>query len=229
MKPIALIGEFSPTFPPHLATQAALAHASTALGVAVEGRWLSTEALDEEMVEHHSALWIAPGSPYKNLGRTLRAIRHARETEVPCLGTCGGFQHMILEYARNVLGVQDAHHAEYDPYASDLFISHLACSLAGRELPLTFVPGSRIAAIYGAEAATEQYYCNFGVNPRFVPLFRSGPLRVSGSDAEGEIRVIELPEHPFFLGTLFVPQMRSLPGQPHPLVMAFLRAALDRP
>lgn len=92
-------------------------------------------------------MWVTPGSPYKNLEKTLWAIRFARENGIPCFGTCGGFQHMVLEYARNVLGYQDAQHAEYDPYASSLFISALACSLAGRTMELHFEPGSRVADI----------------------------------------------------------------------------------
>jgi CTP synthase (UTP-ammonia lyase) len=156
-------------------------------------------------------------------------MKYARENGIPCFGTCGGFQHMLLEYARNVLGFQDAQHAEYDPFASNLFISELACSLAGRRMQLQFVRGSRVAAIYGAESAEEEYYCNFRVHPDKVPLLRGGPLAVSGCDVEGEIRVIELPDHPFFLGTLFVPQMRSTPENPHPLVSAFVQAVVGVP
>ena len=155
---------------------------------------------------------------------TLWAIRYARENKVPCLGTCGGFQHMVIEYARNVLGFKDAQHAEYDPYATNLFISQLACSLAGREMQLNFVPESQVAAIYGGLSATEHYYCNFGVNPDYIDELKQGPLNISGSDAEGEIRVIEQPDHPFFIGTLFVPQTRSTAEKPHPLVTAFLAA-----
>jgi CTP synthase (UTP-ammonia lyase) len=75
-------------------------------------------------------------------------------------------------------------------------------------------------------SAKERYYCNFGVNPDCIDELKQGPLKVSGSDAEGEIRVIEHPDHPFFIGTLFVPQMRSIPERPHPLVTAFLRAVV---
>lgn len=162
------------------------------------------------------------------MDQTLQAIRHARENGLACFGTCGGFQHMIIEYARNVLGFKDAGHAEYDPYASNLFISELACPLAGREMKLAFSSGSRVAKIYGEMSAIEQYYCNFGVNPDHVSLLKSGPLKITGSDAEGEIRVIELPDHPFFLGTLFVPQARSTAKRPHPLVTAFLKAVADQ-
>jgi len=91
-------------------------------------------------------------------------------------------------------------------------------------MELTFSSGSLVAEIYGAISAIEQYYCNFGVNPNHISLLKSGPLKITGSDSEGEIRVIELPGHPFFMGTLFVPQTRSTAEQPHPLVTAFLKA-----
>jgi CTP synthase (UTP-ammonia lyase) len=188
---------------------------------------VSTEEINETFFERFSGIWVAPGSPYKNMDKTLWAIRYARENGVACFGTCGGFQHMIIEYARNVLHFEDAGHAEYDPYASNLFITQFACSLAGREMELTFSPGSRVAEIYGGISAIELYYCNFGVNPDHVSILRSGPLKITGSDSEGEIRVIELPGHPFLLGTLFVPQTRSTAEQPHPLVTAFMKAVND--
>jgi CTP synthase (UTP-ammonia lyase) len=226
MPAIALLGEFTPTFPPHIATNAAIEHACKALHAEVEGVWVPTEAIDETVCERFAGFWITPGSPYKDMQKTLWAIRYAREHGVPCFGTCGGFQNMVLEYARNVLGYQDAQHAEYDPYASNLFISQLECSLAGRTMQLRFVPGSQVASIYGALSATEQYYCNFGINPARLPLLTRGPLRITGADSEGEARVIELPGHAFFVGTLFVPQTRSTPTTPHPLVTAFVQAVV---
>jgi len=225
-KAIALLGEYTPTFPPHVSTEAAVNHAQQLLDVDITANWVSTEDIDSRLFEHYSGIWVAPGSPYKNMDKTLWAIRYARENKIPCFGTCGGFQHMVIEYARNVLGFKSAQHAEYDPSASSLFISQLACSLAGREMQLGFEPGSRVAAIYGGLSAKERYYCNFGVNPDCIDELKQGPLKVSGSDAEGEIRVIEHPDHPFFIGTLFVPQMRSIPERPHPLVTAFLLAAV---
>ena len=139
---IAVLGEYNPSYEPHQATDAAIKHSTYLLGTDLHVEWISTQAIDEERLCHYSGLWIAPGSPYKSLEKTLRAIRYAREHRVPCLGTCGGFQHMLLEYARTVLGVKDASHAEYDPHASNLFISRVACSLAGREMWLNLVPGS---------------------------------------------------------------------------------------
>jgi CTP synthase (UTP-ammonia lyase) len=225
---IAVIGDYDPASATHAATDAALQHSSEQLDARVEHRWLSTATLSDALFDQFAAILVAPGSPYKDLARTLAAIRFARERTVPCLGTCGGFQHMVIEYARNVLGLRDAQHAEYDPNASELFITPLSCSLRGRSMTLQLQPGSQVAACYGSDSATEQYYCNFGVDPARVAQLRSGPLRFSGSDAEGELRVLELPGHPFFIGTLFVPQARSRPGASHPLLSAFVRAALAR-
>jgi CTP synthase (UTP-ammonia lyase) len=220
---VAIIGEFTPTFEPHAATNTAIAHSCAALGVDIGSAWISTADLDESVFRRHQAIWVAPGSPYKDLARTLWAIRHVREHGIPCLGTCGGFQHMVLEYARNVLGLQDAQHAEYDPYASELFVSRLECSLVGQEMEVQLVPDSLVAQCYGSNRVVERYYCNFGVHPNRVGVLGSGPLRIVGSDAEGEVRVIELPEHPFFVGTLYVPQAGSTAGSSHPLISAFLR------
>lgn len=226
-KSIALLGEYTPTFPPHAATDAAIKHSQALLNVDITTQWVSTEDIGHKLFEQYSGIWVAPGSPYKNMEKTLWTIRYARENKIPCFGTCGGFQHMVIEYARNVLGFKDAQHAEYDPSASSLFISQLACSLAGREMQLNFVPGSQVAAIYGSLSAKEHYYCNFGVNPDCIDELKQGPLNISGSDAEGEIRVIEHPDHLFFIGTLFVPQARSTPEKPHPLVTALLRTVVD--
>jgi CTP synthase (UTP-ammonia lyase) len=224
MTSVALLGDFTPSSEPHIATNAAIAHSRSALGVDVKAEWVATDAISPALFSRFAAVWIAPGSPYRDMQKVLWAIQHAREHRVPCLGTCGGFQHMVLEYARNVLGFRDAQHAEYDPTASPLFISKLECSLVGREMKLGFARGSKVADIYGAASATERYYCNFGVNSEYVELLKSGSLRVTGSDSEGEVRVIELPNHPFFIGTLYVPQSLSTPTAPHPLVSAFLRA-----
>jgi CTP synthase (UTP-ammonia lyase) len=225
---IAIVGDYEAGRESHRATDAALVHASSALSLEIESVWLPTTSLDapnaSQALASFGGLLIAPGSPYRSMRGALHAIRYARESGLPLLGTCGGFQHIILEYARNVLGFPDATHAEYDPYASNLFISRLTCSLAGRALVISLQPGSLVARAYGMTTVTEQYYCNFGVNPDYNALLVSSDLAIVGSDAEGEIRAVELRGHPFFVGTLFVPQMRSQAGSPHPLALGFLKA-----
>ncbi|GII96148.1 CTP synthase C-terminal region-related (seleno)protein [Sinosporangium siamense] len=225
---VAVVGDLRPGFPPHMATDDALRHAAAHLGVGVDIRWLPTEPLESDLGEVKAAdvLWCAPGSPYLSLAGALAALRHGREHGVPTLGTCGGCQHMIIEYARNVLGYEDAQHAQYDPYASTLFISALACSLAGKTMPVTLLAGSRAAELYGGASAEEEYYCNFGLDPRRQGTLHDGGFTVTGVDGDGEARVLEVAGHPFYVGTVFVPQVRSRPGAPHPLVTGLLRAAL---
>jgi CTP synthase (UTP-ammonia lyase) len=219
---IAIVGERDPRFPPHIATDAALAHTAEALGIDIDARWIATD--DISAVERADAIWCAPGSPYRSLDGALAALRHGRERGVPTLGTCGGCQHMLLEFARNVLGFADAAHAEYDPDASRLFVTPLECVIAGKAMRVLVAPGS---ALYGgAGEVEEQYYCNFGLNPEYRGMLEDGGLRITGVDAEGEPRVFELEGHPFYVATLFVPQTRSEPGRPHPVVTGFVRAAL---
>ena len=225
-KSIAILGEYSPDFEPHRCTDAALTHSARQLNIELASRWIATDTIDDKLFDEFDAIWIAPGSPYKNMEKTLKAIQHARENDVPCFGTCGGFQHIVIEYARNVLEFRNAQHAEYDRSASELFVTELACSLAGREMNIRLTPDSRIAAIYQQEIVQEQYYCNFGINPSYATRFADGPLRIVGTDTEGEIRILELPNHPFFIGTLFVPQSQSTTDQPHPLITAFVQATL---
>jgi len=216
---IAIVGERIPGFPPHDATDDAIAHSAAALGVDVEASWIAT---DEELPEV-DAIWCAPGSPYRSLDGALAALRHGRERGVPTLGTCGGCQHMLLEFARNVLGFEDAQHAEYDPYASRLFVTPLTCEVAGRTMHVTLDPACRLYG--GTTGAEEQYYCNFGLNPEYREQLDTTGFRITGVDADGDARVFELDDHPFYVATLFVPQMRSEPAHPHPVVTEFVAAA----
>ena len=227
MKKIGIIAEYTPTFQPHVATSEAIEHSRHVLGLQVEYEWISTSVIDDSFFQQFDGLWVAPGSPYKSMEKTLKTIQYAREHGIPTIGTCGGFQHIMIEYARNVLGIKDAEHAEYDPYASDLFISKLECSLAGREMYLKLIEGSKIAQIYGATSVREKYYCNFGVNPDRLSDIKKGAIQITGSDVEGEVRVVEYHNHPFFIATLFVPQTLSTPEKPHPLINAFLKAVIE--
>jgi CTP synthase (UTP-ammonia lyase) len=225
---IAILGDREPSRPTHGATDAALSHAAHTLSLPVEARWLPTPAL-EAMPEHELARFagflVAPGSPYRSLDGALRGIRHAREAGRPLFGTCGGFQHVVLEIARNVLGREQARHAEYDPDAPDPVIAPLACSLAGTRAAVRLTAGSRAAACYGAERVHEEYRCSFGLAAEWLPALARAGLVVSGTDERGEPRVVELADHPFGLATLYVPQLASEPGRPHPLFLAFMRAA----
>jgi CTP synthase (UTP-ammonia lyase) len=227
---IGIIGDYNPDFHPHLATNAAIHHAADHLNLIAGVDWLPTPLLarnTDSLLRQCDALWCAPGSPYQSMDGALKAIRFAREHDWPFIGTCGGFQHVILEYARNVLGFTDAAHAESDPDASILFISALDCSLVGKTMQVHVDPTSRVYRMYQRTAVQEQYYCQFGLNPRYQATLHDGGLRVVGTDDEQGARIVELPDHRFFVATLFVPSLTSTVEQPHPLILAYLQVARD--
>jgi CTP synthase (UTP-ammonia lyase) len=225
---IGVVGDYQHHNETHRAIGAAADHAARVRGWRAEVTWITTprvEGAAEQTLAGFDALWIAPGSPYQSMRGALEAIAYARTREVPLLGTCAGFQHVVLEFARNVAGIPDAEHAEYDPGASRLLVNALACSLAGQVMDVTVLEGSLARRAYGAGSAIERYYCNFGLNPEYTDVLTSNGLLVSGVDQDGEVRIVELPSHRFFVATLFVPQTSSAPGAPHPLVTALLAAA----
>lgn len=223
---IGLIGDFDASVPAHQAIPRAVALAADVLGVSATTEWIpTTEIRDDVRVAPFDGLWCVPASPYRSMDGALRAIRFAREELRPYLGTCGGFQHAVIEYARNVLGWDDAEHAESAPEASRQVISPLACALVEVTDVIRFRAGSRIAAAYGCAEAEEGYHCRYGLNPLFRDTLVSGPLRIAAEDAAGDVRAVELDGHPFFVATLFQPERAALSGRIPPLVTAFVRAA----
>ena len=224
---IGLIGDRSDAVVAHRAIPTALAMAARAVGVDVRHDWVPSEEIASiERVAGFDGLWCVPGSPYRSMEGVLLAIRFARERERPFLGTCGGFQHAVLEYARNVLAFTNADHAESSPEAECAVISPLACGLLSDLRPLQLIEGTRLAAAYGQLHAAEEYQCRFGVNPAFRSALVTGPLRESAVDADGDLRAIELIHHPFFVCTLFQPERAALHGKLPPLVAAFLAAVV---
>jgi CTP synthase (UTP-ammonia lyase) len=222
---IALIGNFNAAVTAHQAIPKALALSAQACDCEVEQVWLATEKIAATDLRAFDAFWCVPASPYRSMQGALSAIRYARESGRPFLGTCGGFQHCLIEYARHVLGIADAAHAETDPDAPDPVISKLACSLIEAEETIHILPGTRLAEIYGASEIRERYHCSFGLNPAYRERLEQSPLRISAIAAVDEVRAVELPSHPFYLCTLFQVERSGLAGTVHPLITAFVRAA----
>lgn len=225
---IGILADHRPDHETHIATDAALAHAAGAGDVALVAEWVGTDTLAGDVAGRLTGfhgLLVAPGSPYRSMQGALDAITYARTTSVPILGTCGGFQHMVIEYARNVVGAADAGHAEYDPDAADPMIAELACSLAGQTMDVTIRHGTTAWDAYATDRTMERYYCSFGINPTRRSGLEDGGLTVSGTDQDGEIRIIEVDSDTFYLATLFVPQAHSTATAPHPVIVAFLHAA----
>lgn len=225
---IGLVGDYDAAVPAHRAIPMALAKAAEALGGPVACEWVPTESItDARQVQKFEGLWCVPASPYRSMNGALLAVEHARTQGVPFLGTCGGFQHAIVEYARNVLGWADADHAETAPGSQRPVVSALECSLVEVTEPVHLRPGSRIATAYDADEAFEAYSCRYGINPAFREQLVSGPLRMSAEDTRGDVRAVELDGHPFFVATLFQPERAALAGEQVPLARAFALACLQ--
>ncbi len=226
MPVLALIGDFNPEVVAHRAIPLALELAAKHTGVSLTWDWIGTDTITDapRQLARYGGVWCVPASPYKNMAGALAAIRFARESQRPFLGTCGGFQHALIEYARHVAGVTGADHAEINTTATDLVITPLACSLVGQHGDITFTPGSQLHRLFNGQPSQEGYHCNYGPNPAYRDRFEAAGLRFTGFDPEGQIRALELPGHPFFIGTLFQPERSALQSQRHPLIEAFARA-----
>lgn len=225
---IGLIGDRDSRVLAHAAIPRALALAAEQHQASIDVKWIPTDAIERaEHVGGFDALWCVPGSPYRSMEGALLAIRAARETGRPFLGTCGGFQHAVLEYARSVLGWADAEHAESAPGASRQLVTPLACSLVEEQGRVRFTAASRLAGAYGALEAEEGYHCRFGLNPAFVHDLTAGGMRITAVDDAGDVRAVELDTHPFFVATLFQPERAALRGKVPPVVAAFVHAARE--
>ena len=238
---IGILGDFTDEFRSHHATNDALQHAAAKLKITVESQWLPTPSLLEPGAQHvlesFDGLWAAPGSPYKSMDGMLKGIEFARRRDWPFLATCGGFQYALIECARNVLGIKDADTAENNSGSKNIVIYPVACAVPNRKkgapklsgaIPeIRLRPGSYLQSFYGKDAATEEFFCNFEVNPDYEWAAMEAGFPIVARGAQGEIRAIESPTNRFYIATLFQPQLSSKPGKPHPLVMAFVQAAAD--
>ncbi|OAE11916.1 hypothetical protein AZH11_15645 [Pseudomonas simiae] len=222
---LALIGDYNPDVIAHQAIPVALQQAADSLGLSVHVQWLDTDSITPARELHgFDGFWCVPASPYRDTDGALRAIRFAREQRRPFLGTCGGFQHAVLEYARNVLGWADAEHGELAPQATRAVITPLSCTLVEATDTVRLAPYTRIAEAYGTLDIHEGYRCRYGVNPDFASALLEGDLIPSGHDSAGDLRAVELLDHPFFVATLFQPERAALKGVTPPLALALLKA-----
>lgn len=222
---IALIGDYDPHVTAHQAIPVALGLAAEHSGLDVQFQWLATDQINADTpLDDFDGFWCVPASPYRDMDGALRAIRFAREQQRPFLGTCGGFQHAVLEYARNVLGWADAEHGETAPDAERVLLTPLTCSLVEAVDRIHLVEGSLLAKAYEKSEILEGYHCRYGVNPQFEQALLQQQLSAVGHDANGDLRALELKGHPFFVATLFQPERAALKGTLPPLVRALIDA-----
>lgn len=251
---LAIIGDFDRGVTAHEGIDVSLARVQQTSWPDLSWEWWHTSTLPVHPLELTDAIgvpdgiWCAPATPYAKIEGALAAIRYARESDTPFLGTCGGFQHAVIEFVRNVLGDRDADHAEVNPTATTLAITPLACELMEVSGPVIAVAGTRFSTLY-ASGDREEYHCRYGINPEYLERLEARGLRCGMRDDQGEVRAVDLVSHSFFVATLFQPERRALRGvgavagaaageagiggggagvEVHPLVAQFVDAASNR-
>lgn len=220
---IALVGDFDEKIHTLVALNASVEHVRPHLTSELAAEWVPTNEVDKILFSsnNYQGIWIVPGSPYKNDEGVFAVIRRAREKNIPILGTCGGFQYMIVEYAKNVLKIKNAGHEESDPDATPV-ISKLACSLKGQNEVVEITnKSSWLYEVLKTDKIVGSFYCSYGLNPDYFEVLNQDPFVFTAFSPTGEVRAFELKGHRFFKGTLFQPSLLSSKETPNPLIVDF--------
>ena len=225
----------------YLSVYEALKHAGLRHNVEVDVRWVETDRMDEgdfDRLEAADALVVPGGFGERGTSGKLEAVRYARENGVPFLGLCFGFQMAVVEYARNVVGLEDAHSAEVDegtPHpVIDLLpeqydVENLGGTMRLGDKETHIEEGTLARELYGGEKAVERHRHRYEVNPDYIDELEQDGLVFSGKSKSGNrMEILELSDHPFFFGTQFHPEFRSRPGDPSPPFVGLVDAAIDR-
>lgn len=191
----------------------------------VTATWVPTDSAFD--LASFDGIWLVPGSPYADDAAVLRALATIRAERVPFLGTCAGMQYAVMEFLRTELG-EAATRAESDGERDDNAIVPLTCSLHGKEGMVTPVPGSRFAG-WVPEPFAGMHFCHYAPSPQSVARLVERGVVVGATGPEAGAEVLEFPEHPFYVVSMFQPHIGASDGAPvHPLIVAFLRAVAAR-
>lgn len=238
---IGLIGKYVELKDAYKSISEALIHAGAANDAQVEVHWIHSESIDPveltQQLDGLDAVLVAPGFGERGVAGKIEAVRFAREHGVPFLGICLGMQMAVIEYARNVLGLSEAHSTEMNPNTPDPVIDLMEDQKNIEEMggtmrlgayPCTLLDGSRARQIYGQEQISERHRHRYEFNNRYLQQFESAGLIASGRNQKSDlVEMVELREHPFFVGVQFHPEYKSTVEKPHPMFVAFVQAAVE--
>ncbi|UYN89188.1 MAG: CTP synthase [Anaerolineales bacterium] len=239
---IALVGKYVELHDAYMSVKEALKHAGLALGVEVEIDWIHASEVEkgrgwDEIRAAHGIL-VPGGFDSRGIEGKIAAAQYAREHKVPYFGLCLGMQIMAIEFARNVLGYSEANSTEFDPASPypviDLMPDQRGIAEKGATMrlgvyPCQLEPGSLAAAAYGQPVIEERHRHRFEFNNAAREAFAEHGMRFSGVSPDNRlVEIIEVAEHPYMLGTQFHPEFLSRPTRPHPLFVAFVRAAAEQ-
>ncbi|MEO5569003.1 MAG: CTP synthase, partial [Gemmatimonadaceae bacterium] len=237
---VAVVGKYTDYQDSYKSVVESLIHGGIANDVGVDLHWVSSEkftdaARTEEVLRDCDALLVPGGFGVRGVEGMVEAIRYARESGMPFFGICLGMQTAIIEFARNVCGLEDTNSSEFAPECDNAVISLMESQQhvtdVGGTMRLGAYPcrlgrGSRAAEIYGQPEVSERHRHRYEVSNKYRDLFVQKGLKLSGLSPDGQlVEIIELPQHPWFIGCQFHPELQSRPTRPHPLFAGFIAAA----
>ncbi|MDD3346402.1 CTP synthase [Oscillibacter sp.] len=239
---IALVGKYTQLHDAYLSVVESLNHAGTANDAAVEIRWVDSEALEEknaaEVFAGCTGILVPGGFGDRGIEGMICAVRYARENQIPFLGICLGMQMAVIEFARHVLGYGDANSAEFSETTAHPVIALMNDQVNVTEkggtmrlgkYPCQLTEGSRSRALYGAAEISERHRHRFEFNNEYRQQMQAKGMVLAGLSPNGRlVEIVELPEHPWFVGAQFHPEFKSRPDRPHPLFFGFVKAATEK-
>ncbi|NUO64529.1 MAG: CTP synthase [Gemmatimonadaceae bacterium] len=237
---IAIVGKYTEYADSYKSVQEALIHGGIANDVGVDISWVSSDLFtsDEragEILSQYNGLLVPGGFGVRGVEGMVEAIRAARERGMPFFGICLGMQVAIIEFARNVLGIQDSNSSEFAPECTNAVISLMETQQHVTDMGGTMrlgayacrlARGSKAAEMYGVPEISERHRHRYEVSNAFRDRFTANGMKLSGLSPDGSlVEIIELAQHPWFVGCQFHPELKSRPTRPHPLFAGFVAAA----
>ena len=239
---IALVGKYTELHDAYLSVAESLFHAGTACGAQVDIRWVDSQHLTAENIADALAgckgILVPGGFGDRGIEGMILAAQYARENRIPYLGICLGMQIAVIEFARHVAGWSDAHSAEFDSATAhpviDLMPDQVGVTAKGGTMrlgkyPCLLTAGTRAQEAYGQSEIWERHRHRYECSNVFRPALEEAGLRIAGTSPDGRlVEMVELPEHPWYVGCQFHPEFKSRPDRPHPLFRGFVTAALEQ-
>jgi CTP synthase len=239
---VAIVGKYVMLSDAYISVVESLKHAGARLGSAVNIKWVLSEDIEKrgcpEYLSDVDAILVPGGFGDRGIEGKIQAIEYARKNKVPYLGLCLGMQTAVIEFARNVAGMAEAHSTEFNPKTPYPVIDlmpdqHNVTDKGGTmrlgRYPCNLAKGSRAQKLYGSDEIFERHRHRYEVNNEFRDALQKAGMKFSGlSPDERLVEMIELPDHPFFVACQFHPELKSRPDNPHPLFVGFIDAAGHR-